>query len=87
MIVIAIDSIPPALSRQENLEGFNMENSLGLTPRQAAIRLNVGLAHIYHLVWAGKLPAKRAAGRWCIEANAVETRLKAREVANGTASR
>jgi excisionase family DNA binding protein len=64
-----------------------MTNALDLTPRQAAVRLNVGLAHIYHLVWVGKLPAKRAGGRWRIDADAVDTRLKAREAANGTAGR
>jgi excisionase family DNA binding protein len=61
-----------------------MANTADLTPRQAAIRLNVSLAYIYHLVWAGKLPAKRTGGRWLIEAGAVNLRLKARETANGT---
>jgi excisionase family DNA binding protein len=72
---------------KKKLGGFNMTNAVDLTPRQAAIRLSVSLAHIYHLVWAGKLPAKRAGGRWQIEADAVEIRLKAREAANGTIGR
>jgi excisionase family DNA binding protein len=64
-----------------------MSRTNGLTPREVAVRLKVSLAYVYHLVWAKKLPAERTRGRWLIPADAVEVRLKAKEVADGTPSR
>jgi excisionase family DNA binding protein len=55
-----------------------------LTPREVAVRLKVSLAYVYHLVWSEKLPAKRMNGRWLIPIDAVEVRLKAKEVERGT---
>ena len=64
-----------------------MSDATELTARQAALRLNVSLAYVYHLLWAGKLPARRLDGRWRIPEDAVEVRLRAKETASGTASR
>jgi excisionase family DNA binding protein len=62
-----------------------MPNDMELTPRQAAVRLNVSLAYVYHLLWAEKLSARRSAqGRWRIATTAVEQRLRAKENHDGT---
>jgi len=62
-----------------------MPNHTVLTPREAAVRLKVSLAHVYHLLWAEKLPARRSAqGRWQIATSAVEQRLRTREEQSGT---
>jgi len=45
----------------------------------AARRLGFTLQHVYNLVYAGRLPAEKIAGRWHIPAEAIEARLKARE--------
>ncbi len=58
-----------------------------ISPRKAAQRLGVTLSHLYHLLWAGKLPATRQEGRWCIPTTAVEARLKARKERYGAPSR
>ena len=61
-----------------------MTSTSELTPREVAVRLKVNLAYVYHLVWSEKLPAKRANGRWFIPVDAVDVRLKAKEVQGGT---
>lgn len=58
-----------------------------VTPRTAAQRLGVSLSHLYHLLWAGKLPATQQEGRWCIPTTAVEARLKAKKERYGAPSR
>lgn len=55
--------------------------------REAAGRLKRGLGYIYHLVWAGKLPAIRRDGRWFVPVAAIEARMKAQEEHHGTSGR
>ena len=43
-----------------------------VSPREAAAFLEVGLAYLYTLLWAEKIPASKADGRWVIERKAVE---------------
>ena len=38
----------------------------GMTVRAYAKANGLSLCHVYHLVWAGKLPAKQVRGRWLI---------------------
>jgi len=57
----------------------------GLSPREAALRLGIGLDFVYRELWSGKLPARKQDGRWFIPSTAVEARLKAREAKDGTA--
>jgi len=47
-----------------------------LSPREAAIRLGIGLNAVYALLWAGKLQATRANNRWQIPCAAVEDRIR-----------
>jgi excisionase family DNA binding protein len=58
-----------------------------LSPREAAQQLHIRLDSVYSLIWAGKLEAHKLDGRWHIPANAVQVRLKAREVGSGTTGR
>ena len=46
------------------------------SPASAARRLEVTLAHIYNLIWAGKLEATQEAGKWKVSHEAVEARRK-----------
>jgi len=43
-----------------------------------ARRLGVTLKYVYDLVYSGKLKAEKIAGRWHIDAHAVEARLRQR---------
>jgi excisionase family DNA binding protein len=47
-----------------------------ISAREAAKRLGVGLSHVYQLLWAGKIPARKRDGAWCIPGDAVEARLR-----------
>ena len=47
-----------------------------LSPREAAIRLHIGLNAVYALLWAGKLQATRPNNRWQIPCSAVEDRIQ-----------
>jgi excisionase family DNA binding protein len=58
-----------------------------LTVATAARQLNVTLDAIYRLIYAARLPARKEERRWLIPSSAIEARLKAREVADGTPSR
>ena len=51
----------------------------GMTPRQAAQRLGIGLHRLYELIWEGRVSAQRVDGRWLLDKKAVEQRLKERE--------
>ena len=54
-----------------------------LTTRQAAQVLGIGLRHVLTLLYEGKLPGAKKAGRkWAIPGAAVESRLKTREQAS-----
>lgn len=46
-----------------------------MTPRRAAQRLGIRLDAVYALIWAGRLPAHKKDGRWCIRAADIEKRL------------
>ena len=47
-----------------------------LSPREAAIRLHIGLNAVYALLWAGKLQATRSDNRWQIPYSAVDDRIR-----------
>jgi excisionase family DNA binding protein len=47
-----------------------------LSPREAAIRLHIGLNAVYALLWAGKLQATHTNNRWQIPCSAVEDRIR-----------
>ena len=49
-----------------------------LSPREAAQRLCIRLDHVYSLIWASKLKARKLDGRWRIPVEAVEARLRQR---------
>lgn len=58
----------------------------GLSPREAALRLGIGLDFVYRELWSGKLPGRKEEGRWVIPATTIEERLVRRR-GNGTAVR
>jgi len=47
-----------------------------LTPRQAALMLNVGMQRLYALLYSGKLQATKEGNRWVIRESAVTERLR-----------
>ena len=49
-----------------------------ITVRETAQRLGCTLHHAYALVYANRLPARKVAGKWLIQADAVEARIKNR---------
>lgn len=49
-----------------------------ITPREAASRLGVRLDGVYSLLWAGKLRARKADGRWLIVEADVQQRVRLR---------
>lgn len=55
-----------------------------VSPREAAQRLCIRLDSVYSLIWAGKLEAHKLDGHWRVSLDAVDMRLKTREVAGGT---
>ena len=58
-----------------------------LTVAEAARRLNLTLDSIYRQIYAARLPARKERRHWLIPSTAIEIRLKAREVSNGTSGR
>jgi len=46
---------------------------------EAARKLRVGLGFLYSLVWTGQLEARKVNKKWRVSAEAVESRLKARD--------
>ena len=69
---------------QDSFQGTRRKQ---LSPREAALRLGIRLDATYALIWANKLEAQKHDGRWLIPASAVEARLEARKVRNGTLGR
>jgi excisionase family DNA binding protein len=63
------------LTQGENLMARN-ETSLSVPA--TARKLGCTLRYVYDLVYAGRLKAKKVAGRWKIPVAEVETRLKKR---------
>ena len=58
----------------------DVKAKMTLSTRQTAKALGVGLRHVLTLLYEGKLPGARKAGRkWVIPAAAIEARLKTRE--------
>jgi excisionase family DNA binding protein len=49
---------------------------------EAARRLGVGLDYVYSLLWTGKLQGRKWGRRWRIPVEAVDARLKQREVSD-----
>ena len=47
---------------------------------EAARRLRVGLDYLYSLLWTGKLRGRKVGKQWRIPSEAIEERLKQREV-------
>jgi excisionase family DNA binding protein len=60
------------------LQGGIFMTEREISVAEAARRLNVALAYVYALLWAGKLKAKKVNGKWRVSADAVEARLKLR---------
>jgi excisionase family DNA binding protein len=54
-----------------------------LTTTQSCRRLGITLDALYRLLYAGKLPGRKADGVWRIPATAVESRRKTRKGRNG----
>lgn len=51
--------------------------SVMLSPKEAALLLNVGMTRIYALLYAGQIEGHKADdGKWSIPQNAIEERLK-----------
>ena len=50
--------------------------------REAARKLDVTTKYVYDLLYCGKLPAEKVARQWRISAEAIEARLKQREVSD-----
>jgi excisionase family DNA binding protein len=47
----------------------------GISVAEAARKLGLGLGYVYSLVQGGRLPAQKVDGKWCISAEAVQSRL------------
>ena len=45
-----------------------------ITVAEAARRLGVTLAHVYSLLWAGRLQGRKVNRQWLVSADAIETR-------------
>jgi len=58
------------------------KESLEVTPRAGAQKLGVSLYYIYQLLWTGKLQGRKVGKQWRIPAEAIEARLKQREVSD-----
>jgi excisionase family DNA binding protein len=63
-----------------------MKRSVYISPRLAAQRLEIRLDAVYAAIWARRLPAHKADGRWLIPIAAVEERLKAQAKRRGHTS-
>ena len=48
--------------------------------REAARKLNVTIKYVYDLLYCGKLPGEKLARQWRIPTEAIDARLKRREV-------
>jgi excisionase family DNA binding protein len=53
-----------------------MKETKEISAREAAKQLGIGLSHLYQLLWAGKIPARKRDGAWSIPGYAIETRLR-----------
>lgn len=73
------------VGRKSKLREDKMQGEL--TVIAAARLLGVTLDTVYRSIYAGRLPARKQAGKWQIPSSAVETRLKARGGPDGTSSR
>jgi excisionase family DNA binding protein len=49
-----------------------------MTPREVARTLGIRLDAVYSLIWAGKLLAEKAEGRWLVSQAAVQARADSR---------
>lgn len=59
-----------------------MTKDLEVSAIEAARRLGVGLDYLYSLLWTGKLQGRKVGKQWRIPAEAIEARLKQREVSD-----
>lgn len=50
----------------------------GLTPREVAQLLGVRLDTVYARIWAGKLESQKRDGRWLVDRDAVNARIRER---------
>jgi excisionase family DNA binding protein len=55
-----------------------MKKTSTLTIPATAKRLGFTLKYVYDLVYSGRLKAEKVAGRWQVDARAVEARLQRR---------
>jgi excisionase family DNA binding protein len=49
-----------------------------ITVAEAARRLGVTLAHVYSLLWAGRLQGRKVNRQWLVSVDAIETRRRKR---------
>jgi excisionase family DNA binding protein len=49
-----------------------------ITVAEAARRLGVTLAHVYSLLWAGRLQGRKINRQWLVSGDAIETRRNKR---------
>jgi excisionase family DNA binding protein len=59
-----------------------MQTGKTLTPREAAVRLGCGMKRLYELLYSQKIAASKRKGRWQIESETIEARLKERNSHN-----
>lgn len=59
-----------------------------ISPRETAVRLGCRMEFVYTLLWAGQLRGRKVDGRWRVNAEDVDARVKAKEqrVASSRAS-
>jgi len=55
-----------------------MKNENAMSVPEAARKLGYTLKYVYDLVYSGRLPAKKVAGRWRIEATEIDARISKR---------
>jgi len=51
-------------------------SSKEISVSETARRLDVGIGHIYVLIWSGKLAARKIDGRWMVSEESVHARLE-----------
>ena len=54
-------------------------NEQEISVAEAARRLRVTLHHLYSMLWAGRLNARKVEGQWRVSVEAVEARLRERD--------
>jgi excisionase family DNA binding protein len=61
---------------------MTLQQNTDFSVSEVARKLGVGLQYVYSLIYSGRLPARRVAGKWRIPSKAVEKWRKQVEVRN-----